>query len=273
LEIVLFTVLYNSIHFIEGKGCDVSTYASGLNPDCNDKGKPFCIRTDQNPFTITPVYECVECLTNCDCKLNQFCSKAPGELGICKKFDHNGKYCRDLSDQQLLNTSYPSDWKCVMFYNDFNGTQRINQKGACFEQKCRYCAYSGGNNGISSCSSTSGIKQARVCIYPGKQASRYGLQWQPPIYYQNPRNVWWAVFFCLLIIIFVIEIITLCITKNGKGKGKAKDNSYNSSHSSEINLGNKHNTNNNHPTISENSGNSSTQKTETPPPYEDATRS
>jgi len=268
LNVLLCSLLF--VQFLHAQTCDLDTFASGFNTECSDKKKPFCIRTDQNPFSAAPTYECVECLTNCDCKMNEFCSQALGSIGTCTKFSLNGKSCFGLTDSQLLNETYPSNWKCAMFYNDFNGTTRINQKGVCVEGKCRYCAWDySTTSGLSDCGTSDGVGSERICVYPGTQVALQGVEWVPAIYYENPRNVWWAIFFCLLMIVMGMQIFNLYLKCTGKGKKGKRSKSNESTHASEIKLGNsKHNTNNPHTTISP-SGPSST-SSNTPPPYEES---
>jgi len=262
---ICLLLVLSLIEVILSQSCDLNTFQSGFNTQCNSKGRPYCVRTDGNPFSTNPTYECVECLSNCDCKLNYFCSKQFGQIGTCKKFDLNGKSCLPLNQDQILNQTWPASWKCAMFFTDYNNTVGVDQAGSCIESKCRYCSYNG-NGGLSSCGVSDGVQKERTCVYPGTQVTSYGIQWVPSAYYENPRNVWWAIFFCLLMIVMVIQTITFYGKMKGKGKKKNKSNE--STHATEIQLGNtsKHGTSNQgHSTISPTANSSST-----PPPYSGA---
>jgi hypothetical protein len=253
------------VEFIKaGSPCVVNgTFGIGLNTQCNSKkNKESYCRNVLAGTLDPPQYQCVQCLTNCDCKMNQYCSSAPGQIGQCKKFDKYGDDCFGYQNNQLTNRSFPEDLKCAMLYELPTGGLAVDQRGVCINQKCRYCSmFSGG--GLANCADTSGIEDQRRCWYPGKQGPSHSAYWRPEIYYLLPTQVWWAIFFCLLIITFMMQIISLfCLSKKGGGSGKDKKDSFKSSHASEIGT---HNTGTaQHSTISPQTGHSSSN----PTPYD-----
>jgi len=239
--------------FSAGTPCSINGTTGGtINTLCNNKkGKEnYCRNINQNSAILIPSYECVQCLTNCDCKENQYCSQATGTIGQCKKFEKSGDDCYPYNDNQLRNASFPDDLKCAYtFQLPVSGLLAIDQRGACVGFKCHSCsAYSGG--GLDSCDNGDGIEGERVCAPPGTQTRLHTAYWTPGVYYLFVNNVWWAIFFCLLIITITMQIMTCIGLKKRAGKGSSKnekDKSYNSSHTSEIGA---HNTTNQHSTIS-----------------------
>jgi len=105
-----------------------------------------------------------------------------------------------------------------------NGTLIILQRGSCIQQKCRYCSYDGNNDGISNCDLSSGLSEGRVCIYPGSQVSYYSQSWHNELYYTDPTNVWWAIFFPFVIITITMECAVVFFQyKNGSKPKVAKN--------------------------------------------------
>eukprot|EP01114_Cavostelium_apophysatum_P019442 TRINITY_DN6273_c0_g2_i1.p1 TRINITY_DN6273_c0_g2~~TRINITY_DN6273_c0_g2_i1.p1 ORF type:complete len:289 (-),score=25.69 TRINITY_DN6273_c0_g2_i1:63-929(-) len=187
----------------------------GLNQYCVDKSRPYCVNiVHSSQVDQQPSYECRECSSNCDCKLNHFCSLAPGEIGTCVKFEKDGDDCFPYSQDQLESASFPDELKCAALYRTpFNATSdqiRINQRGICVGGTCRTCAHTG-TGGIPSCNLDKGTKEPRVCGYPGTQVNPHSQRWHPGNYNVDPRNAWWAIFFVMFITFIAIQTITLAV--------------------------------------------------------------
>jgi len=155
-------------------------------------------------------YECVECISNCDCGLNDYCSSQPGQVGTCQSFSPAGSSCVPLTQQQLIDSDYPSDWKCAVVYSS-NQVFQLDQAGACIEKTCQYCDYLSFSAGFQSCAPGEGTAGEKYCQYPGKLVRGHTYYWTEGIYHEIPDFVWWAIFFPFVVIIMGIQIATLTI--------------------------------------------------------------
>ena len=210
LALVSLTVF---VALVSGKNCDPLKGASSFNPDCDSAEEPYCVQTVAG---VTPTFECKACVSNCDCDYDEYCSSKPGDIGDCKEFDIEGNDCRPLRGAQLSNPDFPSDWKCAITYSDSNAVNtstnlNVDVVGTCIEGVCRYCDYRG-NGGMPGCAVDSGLMTERTCVYPGKLVNTHGAAWTPGEYYENPEFVWWAIFFCFLVILLVVQVVICLIT-------------------------------------------------------------
>jgi len=206
MKIILFSLLSFFIVSILANTCDPAKGINTFNSDCTNSGNPYCVAVGFSPI----LYDCRACVTNCDCELDEYCSQHGSSAGQCKKFQATGNSCRNLSPSQLADPTIPSSWKCAEFYTDPSGQQLVDQAGACIAGTCQYCSYRGTSGGLSNCDPQSGTQVERICVYPGILVNTHAASWSPGPYYENPDLVWWAIFFCLLVLIIVIQSIT-CI--------------------------------------------------------------
>jgi hypothetical protein len=181
----------------------------GFNKGC-DGDTPFCSRTSE-PTATTPEYNCVACRTNCDClKVDEYCSVEYGsDYGTCTQFptDLINKECYPYSGPQLRNKDFDEDKKCAVLFSytpngATNSTLVVNVEGACIMQKCQYCDFRG-NNG--ECDNMDGLGPERECVYPGALVDTHSANWSPGKYYENPQNVWWAIFFTFFILLLCCQ--------------------------------------------------------------------
>ena len=177
-----------------------------FNPTCSNADTPYCT---QAPGATTA--SCVSCVSNCDCDMDQFCSEDPNHWGTCTEFSREGNDCRSLTQKQITNSTFPDSWKCAITFENAQGQLMIDQQGACIEGTCKYCDFRG-NGGMPGCGTTSGLKAPRTCVYPGYLTTPHTAPWTPGVYYETPENVWWAVFFCFLIILLAVHTITCLAT-------------------------------------------------------------
>jgi len=187
--------------------CDSSQGSNTFNPACTSSGEPYCVQTVAEPSQ----YQCAECIGNCDCGVNSYCSSAPGTIGQCKTFSKAGSSCRALSNNQLTDVDYNQDWKCAELYSQDSNLQ-IDQAGVCINGKCRYCDYVNGNGGLRTCGVSDGKGVARSCVYPGELVHTHWQNWHDGLYFQTPENVWWAIFFVFFFILILVQIAILVIT-------------------------------------------------------------
>jgi hypothetical protein len=72
-----FFILLSSVvfPFVFGYGQDCSNQTSGWSDFCYnvDNDAPYCIRSNNNSAQLI----CVECQTDCDCDIHEFCSRNP----------------------------------------------------------------------------------------------------------------------------------------------------------------------------------------------------
>jgi len=185
-----------------GQACP-SSDNEGFSPSCPSATSPYCLIT-----STTPAYNCVACISNCDCPNNEFCSTnvQGGTAGQCMKFGPNGQSCRPLTNAQITNSSYPSSWKCAVTYT-VNGNLQIDQVGACVGGTCRTCDPDNPNVGLGTCDVGQGTNNARVCSYPGTLVTAESANWSEGSYYQNVEAVWWAIFFVFLMILVGVQVV------------------------------------------------------------------
>lgn len=209
--VIIFSVLLASIICNTlAQTCDDTQGTGTFNPSCTNKKYPYCVQTVQSPA----LYQCVACVSNCDCNENQYCSKKIGAIGTCIKFDRYGKSCRPLSPSQLADLDYPDDWKCADTYSN-NGNLAVDAAGVCIGEKCRYCDYVNQNGGFPGCGTTSGLKTERTCVHPGILVPSHSSEWKIGKYYETPENVWWAIFFVFFMILIGIQGAILFFTFRG----------------------------------------------------------
>jgi hypothetical protein len=176
------------------------------SPSCTSSSAPYCVSTSGN---MQPTYNCVQCISNCDCPNNQYCSTnvQNGNFGKCLSFGPNGQSCRPLTNAQIANSSYPSSWKCAVTYTDSNNNLQIDQVGACVGGTCRTCDPGNSNAGLGLCAVGQGTNNARVCSYPGTLVTAESALWSEGLYYQNVDAVWWAIFFVFFLILIAIQVV------------------------------------------------------------------
>jgi hypothetical protein len=131
-----------------------------------------------------------------------------------------------LSSSQITNTDYPDSWKWYkqkkLFYDisliffsadtfSDNNALQIDAIGLCVDGTCRICdPTSSPENSV--CNTGNYRGPARVCVSPGTYVGYHGRYWAPGLYYENPTNVWWAIFFCFLILMMAVQAGTLFFT-------------------------------------------------------------
>lgn len=54
-----------------------------------------------------------------------------------------------------------------MLYFNNQGDLTVDVSGVCIERNCRYCNYRGAG-GLRTCDVDDGVKEPRVCVYPGR---------------------------------------------------------------------------------------------------------
>jgi len=212
----LFQIFFSSllIQVFAGTTCNSANGVNTFNPDCTASNLPYCQQTIPAQNGVPATYECVQCISNCDCSPNNFCSQQPGEIGTCIEFNRYGQFCFPLSNSQIQSASYLDSWKCAMTFTN-NGAIQINQAGVCAELECRFCNWRAGG-GLSDCSVSAGMGVERACGYPGTQADKHHLGWINGQYYENTDNVWWAVFFFFFLVLLGIQGAILFFTWRGK---------------------------------------------------------
>jgi len=219
--VVILFLVFGIEYIIAGTPCSITQGV--VNPVCtNKKGKEnYCRDINQNSAILTPTFECTQCISNCDCKFNQYCSSAPGQVGVCKKFDKVGDDCFPYDITKLQDESFPESQKCATFFRTPSGQLAVDQLGACVAFKCRICsAWSGG--GIGNCGDDDGVEEGRVCLPGEKQASYHDIYWVPAVQYFFPNLIWWAIFFVLLVITVGLQIFTIVALKKKSWKRKRK---------------------------------------------------
>jgi len=212
----VFSLIFSST-LSDSTSCDPLKGVGTFNPGCTSTGSPYCVNTVVTP----PAYECSECVSSCDCGDDDYCSSQPGQVGTCQSFSKAGSSCRPLQQSQISNTDFPDDWKCAITYssntNPLTNTTglTIDIMGVCDAGTCRYCDPRGGSNQspfLLSCGVSSGLSGERTCVYPGYFTATHSANWTPGNYYENPDLVWWAIFFCLLVLLLAVQIVMLIFT-------------------------------------------------------------
>lgn len=96
---------------------------------------------------ISPIYSCSECLNDCDCPSNQYCSQNYGSVGTCLSFQAEGKECIPMSTKDLLDATIDSTYKCADVVLDEMNQPIItgprdeagNLLATCINSVCRSC--------------------------------------------------------------------------------------------------------------------------------------
>ena len=201
--VIGLVVIFGIISIVNGDCNPLDNLNGETNPSCSATS-PYCMSTAAN------TYSCVSCVSNCDCELDEFCSTNPDHPYTCQKFDVAGQDCRQLTQLQITNSSYPDSWKCAKTYTS-GSILVLDQVGACIEGVCRYCDYGNGMSGLGQCEPLGGLKSERYCGYPGELIPGHTYYWSPGNYYQWPAHVWWAIFFCFFVIIVAQSVIVMVI--------------------------------------------------------------
>jgi len=189
--------------------CDPTKGTGTFNTDCSDPTLPYC---EQVTLTPSVTFACVACVSDCDCSVGDYCSQQPGKIGQCLTFGPSGSSCRPLSQGQITNSNFSSTWKCAVTYTVPNSSPpqlAIDFLGACISGNCEFCNYNGGGGSAQSCQPGQGMGTPRQCGYPGNMYSTHLIQWSPGTYYEQPTNVWWAVFFCMVVILMFCALVSL----------------------------------------------------------------
>ncbi|KAM9987084.1 hypothetical protein ACTFIY_011510 [Dictyostelium cf. discoideum] len=155
---------------------------------------------------------CVSCRTNNDCGLDEFCSANYfdlNEFGSCKKFDKDGDDCIAYNNVENANLLTSNSTKCAyMFFNYVYGANypagqlTVDYQGSCVSGKCRICNYANGGSNTGE-----GKGAPRTCVFPGKYATVHSSSWSAGKYYEQPIQVWLAIFFCLIVLILAFHVI------------------------------------------------------------------
>jgi len=202
--------------------CDQTKGLNDFNPDCKDKKLPYCRLTDDSDLANF-IYSCVACKSSCDCSLGSYCSSDPKQIGKCVHFGKAGKSCRPLTQTQLLDRSYPEDWKCAYIYVTDTNTTVVDQAGVCIDQTCKDCDYIDKNKGLPECGVADGLGATRTCIYPGNLHDPHTKTWNSKVYYENPVAVWQGVYYPFFMILFAVQIAILVLQvlrwRSGGGGG------------------------------------------------------
>ncbi|GAM28777.1 hypothetical protein SAMD00019534_119530 [Acytostelium subglobosum LB1] len=152
---------------------------------------------------------CVDCISNNDCGLNQFCNLVNtidlNKYGSCQDFPYDNAKCIVLGTTDLADERVDNSTKCAVQYYDSNlavGSRMVTEfQGTCTNGRCRQCLYN--NDG----SSQQGKGSQRTCVFPGKYATIHSAEWAPGRYYESPIHVWLAILFCLTAIITIFHFL------------------------------------------------------------------
>jgi len=141
-----------------------------------------------------------------------------------------GSSCLPFSEQQLLESSFDSSFKCAVLYTNAEGNLEIDQEGVCINRQCRMCNYRSPNGGMSNCGVSDGIKGERQCVYPGYLVNTHTASWSPGYYIEIPEYVWWAVLFIFLCCFLSFQVINMVanivIMKQGPPFNRTASNIY-----------------------------------------------
>jgi len=202
-----FLLLLASLSLAFATTCDPSNGVNALSPDCDSSSAPYCVLTVLGP---PPAFECVQCLSSCDCSIGSYCSIQPGSVGKCKHFGKDGSGCRPLDGAQLIRADIPDKWKCAYLFT-VSGNMTVDQAGVCIKGKCRQCNYRT-SGGLPECEIDAGMGDERSCVYPGHLVNSHTFVWHDGSYYENPELVWWAIFFTFFVILMAVQVSTLVLT-------------------------------------------------------------
>jgi len=190
----------------EAQTCD-PVKGVGINPDCDSVETPYC-RSDG---TVPVAFKCYACATLCDCATDEYCGSFGGDFGVCKEFTEAGADCRPMSSAQLIDARVPKEWKCAAIADNSSTSVNVQFAGVCIEGVCRMC----NPRSSAGCAPQSGFQTERTCGYPGHYVGTHSSNWNPGDYYESPVNVWFAIFFCLMVLILVAQFfIAICARKS-----------------------------------------------------------
>jgi len=208
----LVVVVVCTIQAVYATSCIVQ---GGYDSTC-PKTQPYCMATQKNIGDVVSL-NCVECVSDCDCKLNEYCGKSAymGTLGTCQKFSKAGKDCLPMSMANYYDVTVPDDVKCAMvvdadplsYISGSTDIKTIDFQGVCIEQKCRMCQSVSGLYAPASCNGEN-LQSDRTCVFPGTYATVHSAPWASGEYFETPVNVWLAIFFTFGMISFFMSILT-----------------------------------------------------------------
>jgi len=203
LFLLLFLFMCDQVAHIECASC-TSLYMGGPSPDCTDFNHPFCVMVSVNP----PTYTCSECVSDCDCSINTYCSRNvyDGIAGTCTTFKAEGKKCIDMPNSDILDAWIPDTYKCGDVIRKGNDVMMVDspRNSSCIEGICRSCdPYSNAQICVK------GRVSTRGCAVPGKINSINGLKWVAGTYYQDPTYVWFAVCFSVIVVLAFTQCLIL----------------------------------------------------------------
>eukprot|EP01130_Rhizamoeba_saxonica_P002018 TRINITY_DN11826_c0_g1_i1.p1 TRINITY_DN11826_c0_g1~~TRINITY_DN11826_c0_g1_i1.p1 ORF type:complete len:253 (-),score=43.64 TRINITY_DN11826_c0_g1_i1:40-798(-) len=129
-------------------------YANQDSCDVTSKDGKYCVFSnpdDDIDDGSDREYSCVQCISDCDCELGEFCQNTHSKLstlqfGKCHSYkDRVGESCVPLDDSNAQNVYFGSDNACWLYdtYVD-NDAGITNQRvvvwsGSCIEGTCREC--------------------------------------------------------------------------------------------------------------------------------------
>eukprot|EP01092_Planopodium_desertum_P000778 TRINITY_DN11170_c0_g1_i3.p1 TRINITY_DN11170_c0_g1~~TRINITY_DN11170_c0_g1_i3.p1 ORF type:complete len:233 (-),score=8.57 TRINITY_DN11170_c0_g1_i3:23-658(-) len=176
-----------------------------VSPNCPED-KPWCVPQANATLGVF----CAECASDCDCPVAQYCSSDPNNFRVCQEFSADGKDCLPYRNADLTDEDIPDTYKCADIYtvtNPFTQTTNIvvNHAGNCVERKCHYCSADYPASNANSCQGS--LREARACVWPGKQKNALAVAWDPEVYKNDRVAVWLAIYVVLIVILIVLQII------------------------------------------------------------------
>lgn len=209
--------------------CDAATYTNAFAPSCaneeppnvgDDKSFPYCVSTS---LTDPTQGECRQCLSECDCPLDQYCSRDSGQEGMCVKFLQVGKPCLPYNNNELLDKDLNDDLKCAALFST-NGNLVIDHAGGCINKVCQYCTPNSNPGLVGLCGFGStpyggGTKAqyGRVCSYPGVAVEYEQFAWAEGNFHYNVSAVWAAVVFFFFLLVAGCQLVQCILTIIGGG--------------------------------------------------------
>jgi len=189
----------------------------GFNYYC-PMSAPYC--TNMGIFNNT--WWCRECASDCDCPINQFCSKnfVSGAIGSCLDFEQNGQSCLPLSNGQLQDPNFNTSLKCATV-TPFNLTKigpvgyvvDAPRSSICKNGECVVCS------GGAACTGAEGLGEARTCNIEGKYAKLSRSYWNPPGFFTSPTSVFLVFIMLLLTIVLILVCVGVglfCVSQRGR---------------------------------------------------------